>query len=247
MFCQEHNGKMPGRGGAGKPSIFDSTGAVAEGNPATDYKNAIDWIAWQRVKDPVTGAPIPGWDQNITYSALAPYLGVKYQTHANADEANRISPKLEEVFRCPSDNLVQRNNAGSVPYRYSYSMNDYVASPEKFGTRVRSDFIWTGKLSSVHHPAEKLLFIDEDEKTIDDGVFRSNPQNWGTGSVNAIAARHELKNKKARGGTWTGDGNITEDARGNATFCDGHGELFSRKDGIRQRHTGSPTADPPGF
>jgi prepilin-type processing-associated H-X9-DG protein len=56
-----------------------------------------------------------------------------------------------------------------------------------------------------------------------------------------------MKNRKARGGTWTGDGNVTEDTRGNVSFCDGHGEFFSRKDAHRQRYTGSPTLDPAGF
>ena len=157
---------------------------------------------------------------------------------------------LEEIFRCPSDNLPQRPNAsGNRPYRYSYSINDYIANGDKsqFGTDQRFGFKWNGKLASIRASSEKILFICEDEKTLDDGVFRPNPFNWNSGSVNAVASRHMNKIKKARGGQWTGDGNITEDARGNVSFCDGHAEFFGRKDAVRQKYTGSPTADPIPF
>jgi prepilin-type processing-associated H-X9-DG protein len=91
-----------------------------------------------------------------------------------------------------------------------------------------------------------LLFIDEDERTIDDGCYRGNAQNWvNNGSVNTVAARHELKRRKSSGlNSGTG---ATEDARGNVSFCDGHGEFFSRKDAVRQKYLGSNVADPNGF
>jgi prepilin-type N-terminal cleavage/methylation domain-containing protein len=38
-----------------------------------------------------------------------------------------------------------------------------------------------------------------------------------------------------------------QDARGNATFGDGHGEFISRKDALRGNHTGRPDPDPAGF
>jgi prepilin-type processing-associated H-X9-DG protein len=41
--------------------------------------------------------------------------------------------------------------------------------------------------------------------------------------------------KKARGSVWKGDGATTDDAYGNVSFCDGHGEFFGRKDALRQR------------
>ena len=80
-----------------------------------------------------------------------------------------------------------------------------------------------------------------------DGVFAPAPQNWGTGSVNAVAARHELRPKKSRGNTYTLEGATTEDARGNVAFCDGHTEFMSRKDAIRQVHSANPVVDPQGF
>jgi len=77
-------------------------------------------------------------------------------------------------------------------------------------------------------------------------VFAPAPQNWTSGSVNAVASRHELRPKKSRGNTYTAEGG-TDDARGNVSFCDGHTEFVSRKDAIRQTHSANPTADPVGF
>jgi prepilin-type N-terminal cleavage/methylation domain-containing protein/prepilin-type processing-associated H-X9-DG protein len=253
MWSQEHRGYMVVRAGGNEVYRSDpSTGRITQvGTPtANDIRDQANWIAWQRVTDPITGGPGNGRDENITYSALTRYLGGKQVIHTTPDEANRANATLEEVYRCPSDNLPQRPNASSNrPYRYSYSINDYVAGGDKpqFGTAQRFDFVWNGKLGSIKKPSEKVLFICEDEKTLDDGVYRPNPGNWGIGSVNAVASRHMSQIKKARGGTWKGDGDKTDDARGNVSFCDGHAEFFGRKDALRQRHTGSPTADPVGF
>src|SRR5438552_14557824 len=101
-YCNDNRGTYPGRAGQGTDSIWDAN------NPKTNW----GWISWRRKVDPITGvansANTTGFDQNITYSALARYLGAKAKDHANADEANQINPKLEAVFRCPSDNLQQR-------------------------------------------------------------------------------------------------------------------------------------------
>jgi prepilin-type processing-associated H-X9-DG protein len=249
QFATEHKGWLPGRAGSGFTKFTDS-GGVANGS-ATDAKTPADWIAWQRTKDPINGAA-DGADQNITYSALARYLNARYIETTTADAANDVNATLESVYRCPSDNLDQRPNATSTgAYRYSYSMNDFVSvpiQPPKDGSNngIRHGFTFTGKLTSIRKPSEVILFVCEDEKTIDDGVFKPAPQNWDTGSVNAVAARHELKVKRARGATFTADGK-TDDARGNVSFCDGHGEFLSRKDAIRQRYTGNPTDDPANF
>ena len=253
MWSQEHRGFTVAR--AGGKEVYRSdplTGRITQvvSPTADDIRDQANWIAWQRVIDPITGASISGRDENITYSALTRYLGAKQVVHTTPDGANRVNATLEEVFRCPSDNLPQRpNTSGNNPYRYSYSINDYIAGGDKaqFGTDQRFGFKWTGKLNAIKKQSEMILFICEDEKTLDDGVYRPNPQNWGTGSVNALASRHMTQIKKATGGVWKGDGTTTEDARGNVSFVDGHGEFFGRKDALRQRYTGSDKADPQGF
>ena len=245
MFANDHNGCLPGRAG-GQPTILNSAGKVVQGssvNPG-DVKNPADWIVWQRAKDPLTGVP-DGLDQNITFSSLTKYLGAKYVLHTTPDQANQVNSMLEAVYRCPSDNLPQRPNAsGTGPYRYSYSMNDYIAAPAQFGTTKRFDFIWTGKLVSIRAASEKILFICEDEKTLDDGCYRPDPTKWGNGSVNVVASRHMNQIRKASGNNWKGDNNQTDNARGNVSFCDGHAEFFDRKDATRQKYTGSPNPDP---
>src|SRR5437868_4641614 len=144
----------------------------------------------------------------ILLPALTKYLGAKTYLHSSPDDANEASRSLESVFRCPSDNLEQRNayssQNGVAIYRYSYSMNDLYGNPIQGLATPSSDgntydknaryggSTFTGKISSIRQPSEKVLFVCEDEQTIDDGVFKpSNSKNtWDTGKVNAVASRH---------------------------------------------------------
>ncbi|HMO26039.1 MAG TPA: hypothetical protein PKB10_07200, partial [Tepidisphaeraceae bacterium] len=139
--------------------------------------------------------------------------------------------------------------SGRGPFRYSYSINIYYANPvfnfPGFSGGQRFDGTFSGKITSIRNPAEKVLFVCEDELTIDDGVFSPNPNNWGTGQVNAVSARHTKQGTDLRNPTFTVSEN--KDALGNVAFADGHAEFFSRKDALRQRHTGSPSPDPDGF
>jgi prepilin-type N-terminal cleavage/methylation domain-containing protein/prepilin-type processing-associated H-X9-DG protein len=253
-FAADHKGWMPGRAGGGQPTILSSSGAVVSGSAANpnNVANPADWIAWMRKIDPITlSSAYPGWDQNITYSALAPYLNVKYKTHTTPLQAVQIAPQLDEVFRCPSDNLAAPHGAPDKPnYRYSYSMNDLFTNPvQSYDPNqppgARFGFIFNGKISSIRAPAERVLLVCEDEQTIDDGVFKPTAANWDSGKVNAVAARHELKFKRAK--TSSQDPAANTNARGDVAFCDGHAEFMSRKQAISQKYSGSPIPDPPNF
>jgi prepilin-type processing-associated H-X9-DG protein len=196
-------------------------------------------------------------------------MGTKLQVHNAPQEANDIGTKLQDVFRCPSDNLLNRpknstdNNGGRGPYRYSYSLNDNVAmsnrGPQKqgwpagagtppAGGLAADDRSWgkfTGKISSIKRASDILLFVCEDELTIDDGVFSPRPYNWGNGNINAVATRHDLKLAKAKGSKGAfGVNNPNENGFGNVSFCDGHAERISRVDALRQVHSGNPYPDP---
>ena len=120
-------------------------------------------------------------DQQITDSAIAKYL-------------SRDPNVLDETFRCPSDPLLARpnglnvQNATKPAYRYSYSTNKYVMSAVG---RPRP-------ISRIRNPAQKVLIVCEDEKTIDDGLYNPQPNQWEGGKVNAVAARHRVKPTKAR-------------------------------------------------
>jgi prepilin-type processing-associated H-X9-DG protein len=259
-FAQEHQGWMVGRAGGNIP-YNPQTGKNPFGG-AVDITSPGNWIAWERKIDPVTGAASGGADQNITYSALARYLSVKQKIHATPEEANRISPKLEELFRCPSDNLELRPNPDKA-YRYSYSMNDlflpgaggapqpadvtdYTNVPTPAPVKgQRNGFIFTGKVSSIRRPSEHLLLVCQDEQRLDDGVFKPNAAKWANNVGDHVAARHESKFKPQK--TSTGDPKPNVNARGNVGFCDGHAEFLSRKEAVSQRYSGHPLPDPAGF
>jgi len=252
-FAGENKGWMPGRAGSGITKI-NSNGSIGGGTPA-DTQSPADWIAWQRKKDSVSGELYSNaGDQNITYSALARYMSVKAKVHTTPDQANSIAAQVEEIFRCPSDNLASRPGytggaTGPGAYRYSYSMNDYFTNPiqppkNAAGMGVRFGSIFSGKISSIRSSSERVLVVCEDEQTIDDGVFKPTAAQWGIDKINAVAARHENKFKKSM---QAGGGGKQENARGNVGFCDGHAEFMSRKEAISQKYSGNPTADPVNF
>src|SRR5687768_4682625 len=245
MFTAENNGWMPCGGGT-SVMMRDQNSGTTRGANATEAAagNSVDWIAWMRSKDPITGNTNTGAaNQNITFSGLAKFMGVKTIMHANADEANLVAEKLEDVFRCPSDILGARpknsgdNNGNRGPYRYSYAMNNNVRLaggnepqdagwPPEAGTRPpgnnKYSRVWgrfNGKVSSIKRASEIILFVCEDEQTIDDGVFSANPYNWDSKAVNAVAARHQ-RFTTARGNVGTFTGLANQDAKGNVSFVD---------------------------
>ena len=125
-----------------------------------------------------------------------------------------------------------------MQYRYSYAMNRFV---DVDGQGKKS------KLSRVRNTSERILLIDEDEKQLDDGLFNPQPSQWTpstTGSCEMLAARHSLKKLKSKNDN---NNEINENGTGNVGFLDGHCETMTRKDALRQKYTGNPTADPVDF
>ena len=249
-------------------SGFKTRGAWSD--QAAAENGALDWIAWQRQHDAVGGYPSSDKDaaQNITHSGLAKYMGQKLVIHGTPEEANQVATKLESVFRCPSDQLAARPKMrdanpvdGQTGYRYSYSINQMVAltgsnnqvgdgwhgsagpRPAGVNRNSRSWGRFNGKITSIKKPADILLFVCEDEQTLDDGAFSARPYQWNTSMVNAVAARHQARRVMARapGGLAS---MANEDAKGNVSFCDGHAEFMTRIDALRQRHSGNAYPDP---
>ncbi|WP_428940754.1 DUF1559 domain-containing protein [Fontivita pretiosa] len=258
-WCAEHKGKMPMPGGRNL-FIVEPTGeyrpAGGDEDVYANSANLADWICWPRHRDPVNGKITTAPDLNITYSGLAKYLGSKHIQSQNMNHARDVNPKLEAIFRCPSDNIEQRNSfndASTGWYRYSYSMNYWYAGlVRNQPPRPTVDGLFNGKISGIKKPGEKILFVCEDEKTINDGEYNASAQDYVNNTWTAlVASRHELKKRRA---VWGREGTNSpirdksnEDARGNVVFADGHGEFFGRKDALRQRYTGNPNPDPPGF
>jgi prepilin-type N-terminal cleavage/methylation domain-containing protein/prepilin-type processing-associated H-X9-DG protein len=270
-FVQEHKGWMPGEGGKGVTLFNPDTGKVVpyndvypflvgdDGNPLWQKVQLADWIAWKRSGPdpykPTMSVNTPSF--NITYSGLAPYLGIKRLEHKTNAEAHTIGGQAHEIFRCPSDRIeahfLAQNDTSHGSYAYSYAMNRLYTNkvagvtgfPEQNGTAKRVDGTFNGRINSIKSPAEKVLIICQDEKTLDDGAFSPSATNFVNGLVtDLVASRHESKNRKA---SWKGNFQGNEEARGNVGFADGHGAFFSRKDTLRQRYSGDPRPDPVGF
>ena len=261
-FAGEHKSWMPGRAGSGITK-FNSSGGIGGGGTPADAPSA-DWIAWLRRIDPVTGVDSgdANRDQNITYSGLATYLGSKTKIHTTPQQANSIAMQLDDLYRCPSDNLQQRNkwqqDTTKPRYDYSYAMNDlfmnplqpadvtdYTSVPAGMAKGQRNGFMFNGKISSIRRPSENILLICQDEQTIDDGVFKPNAAKWANNAGDQVASRHENKFKGAKSSSSDPTKNVN--ARGNVGFCDGHAEFLSRKESISQRYSGHPLPDPNGF
>jgi len=236
-YSIDNKGYMPGRGGNNNDS-HNPNQAFVQGST-----HSWDWIAWRRINDPLGGSGNTTSDENITDSALAKYLGVKEVVTKTPDEANRVAMNLQQVFRCPADQLLRPNQKPSDPqYRYSYSMNDWVSNPNKMGTINRRGWTWTGKLTSVRPPAEVIMYVCEDPNTLDDGVYRGTVDNWiNQSSCNVISGAHDKKHTATKGQVYTE--NKIQECNGNVVFCDGHTEFFSRKDAVRAKYTANPVED----
>jgi prepilin-type N-terminal cleavage/methylation domain-containing protein len=238
MFANDHKGMMPTSRGSNLYYIDLITGRVQQiFNDNTDPHiiELSNWIAWQRLKDPITGIGSSAPNLNITYSGLTKYLGARLVVTYTADEANNVNPKLESIYRCPSDNLQQRPSTKDEShgfYRYSYSMNSNYSNPVN-GSGRRYDGVFNGKYSSIRKPSEKILFVCEDEKTLDDISYSPSAQAFMNSQyTSVVASRHELKKRRT---TWGNEGGKNgggergnEDARGIVVFCDGLGEFMGR-------------------
>lgn len=133
-------------------------------------------------------------DRKLRESSLAKYLG-------------QAGPAL---FRCWSDNIDRRVRViPPVPYRYSYSFNAMLAS---------NVFVPSPKYAKVGDAGQKVMLIEEDDNTCDDG-------NWNCLSVGSAAEEFLSTRHEGRG---SGAGTRNR-ARGNVAFVDGHGELVSRE------------------
>jgi prepilin-type N-terminal cleavage/methylation domain-containing protein len=99
--------------------------------------------------------------------------GVLDATNRHAITRGKLysSAGLPDVYRCPDDS---RNIAG-VPYVRSYSMNNwmngvpYASWDKSLGLDTSNRFYVTE--SDITQPANMFVFIDEDQTTINDGMF----------------------------------------------------------------------------
>jgi len=114
------------------------------------------------------------------------------------------------VYHCPADRSTILNSQARPRLR-SYSVDGWLGSSSDLYDRDRDglDPGWSTRLSQIANPADVFAFIDENEQSIDDGIFiiqSSSP--WG---VVDVSTWESLPSDRHRQGA-------------NVSFVDGHGE-----------------------
>jgi prepilin-type N-terminal cleavage/methylation domain-containing protein/prepilin-type processing-associated H-X9-DG protein len=179
-------------------------GSPLDNTPAGDVPE--DWIHWQ--------VPVDQQQQKIDSSAIAKYVGARGSNY-------------QSLMRCPSDDP-DNHKAGS--YRYSYVMNYLMTSNRGKAYNLGS----TPRVTAITRPAEKILLVEENERTINDGYWvpgfygdnAGARSNW-TVDWDYLSVRHDTR--KAEFSTPT-PGRLPEQSRrGNVFFVDGHADYVARK------------------
>ncbi|MGA2497460.1 MAG: prepilin-type N-terminal cleavage/methylation domain-containing protein [Tepidisphaeraceae bacterium] len=136
------------------------------------------------------------------------------------------SDKARNIFRCPIDTAALNRTAQPGrpdPYPFSFSMNQnfmYYDTPGNFcapdPTSLRNKF------TKVHLSAQKILLVEEDETSINDG--RWVPGSWNGGIYSdKVTARHSGK--------------------GSILFCDFHVDLLSAQEAGTHPEMNDPFSD----
>ena len=153
----------------------------------------VDWIYWQSVRRPINGK---------LYGAIAQYLSAS-----------------DAVMRCPSDDIASHKNVAGEPYPYSYTVNDLICGGKVYSPAAPNTF----HSRQILNAGNKVLLVDEDSQTIDDGAWA--PQNYSNGGT--YTGRNAISNRHDRGIENSTD---PKAGRGNVLFADGHGDFIDRWD-----------------
>jgi prepilin-type N-terminal cleavage/methylation domain-containing protein/prepilin-type processing-associated H-X9-DG protein len=132
--------------------LFPAPGSKTEYGPQPE-----DWIWWQ-------------FNRNVTNSPIAKYIG-----NFNAN-----------IFTCPNDKTAlalqsSRDTLVGDPYPFSFSLTSFSLKDDVnrgMATLVTtSRQVYPFKLASVKNPSAKLMLVEEDRATLDDGrwVPSNNP------------------------------------------------------------------------
>jgi prepilin-type processing-associated H-X9-DG protein len=178
----------------------DNNGRIPFCNPFDPATGALNLNAW--VRGVVTLNNIGG-----LFGVVDP--GVLDCTNKNAIALGTLFPYSQSygIYRCPAE---QRAVAG-VPVLRSYSMNNWMngepfASPANDVDAAHRLF---RKDTGINRPSELYVFLDEDDSTINDGMFVVY-MSAVEGFQDVPANRHQTGYP--------------------ITFADGHAEIFKFKD-----------------
>ena len=186
--------------------VFPLSSPLLSSGPTAPMRPG-DWIFWRGTN----------LTEVINRSAIAPYVKAKGEA-------------FQSLMRCPADEWDNH----SYPYPYSYAMN-YILTPDasqNVGPPVVPGKQPTPRLSSINRAAEKILVAEENERTINDGLWA--PGNYtDQGRANWIvqwdylSVRHDTR--KAEFSTPTPGRLPEQKRRGNVVFVDGHADYVTRK------------------
>ena len=172
-------------------------------SPLDQPERPADWLHW---RDSGRGLQP---EQAINNSALARYLRVKGTT-------------LQAMFRCPSDDW--DNHA--LNYAYSYSFN-YLMSSDRGRTPEGA----LPRLTAISRPSEKCLVAEENERTINDGLWApgnytdAGRTSW-TVQWDWLSIRHDTR--RAEFDTPVVGTLPSQKKRGCVAFVDGHADFVGR-------------------
>lgn len=178
---------------------LDANKEIFPAGAAQGWEQAEDWIYYE-----------PDRIDQIGSGGIGPFLG--------------LSAGNYQVMICPSDDTsVRWRNAGNVPnpaYPFSYVMNDVMSIDAPVPPGIPYSAL-AKKITDVLNPSDKILLIEEDERTIDDG--NGSFCNISAPYVNLLAIRHDwVKRSSPDLPSDDPDGVPNRDGFGNAGFCDGH-------------------------
>lgn len=196
MYCQENDGTFPGV--TGVEPLWTSGPAPLP----------WEWIYWESIYS----APF----NDVTRSPIMRYL-----------------PKGEtRVLRCPSDDIASHTRIAHPAfgtYQYSYVMNGWTATwPQDWDTTsYRQKYgIWPAShLHDVKDPSQKIFFLEEDPRFLDDGSYFIkiflNPSEgpWAEPPSFVHDVYRDLADPTQMSNGWQ--------SRTNVVFCDGHGEFVT--------------------
>jgi prepilin-type N-terminal cleavage/methylation domain-containing protein len=127
--------------------------------------------------DPTTGSiNLNAWVLGVATTVNIPSFGIVDPgvldcTNKNALSRGTLFPYLQsyDIYRCPSE----QRTVGGVTVLRSYSMNNWM-NGEPFANAA-NNLDTTHRLfqrdSSILSPAQLYIFLDEDDSTINDGMF----------------------------------------------------------------------------
>ncbi len=189
MYTGDNNGHYPfsARYDVPRPEDwiwFQAPGAaIASGSKTIDGKTYTYGVG-------VTG--------DLSQSAIAKYLGIKAGTGNGL--SGGTEPQFYNLFRCPADDVTQRGSVPDGPYLYSYSMNQYFSGFDLDSGSSTTPAYQCPPISGVRNAAEKIVLVEEDPLTINDGHSAPpiiNPDNPSDPDTNAnggdlMCIRHDM-------------------------------------------------------